>query len=115
VNDSLDDVFVGLAQALLIGLLLGLERERARAGERVEGFAGIRTFPLFTLAGFLAALFTGAVRVTRWPGCWVASRAPPPSPCPSRGRAERFPTWRGRSRWASFSHRRCCTSAARSS
>lgn len=48
-------VFVGLAQALLIGLLLGLERERSRPGED-ETFAGIRTFPLFALAGFLAAV-----------------------------------------------------------
>ncbi len=40
--------------ALLIGLLLGLERERSQApGER---FAGIRTFPLLALAGNLAAL-----------------------------------------------------------
>ena len=59
LGDPLDDVAAGLAQSLLIGLLLGLERERARGAEEVEGFAGIRTFPLFTLAGFLAALLTG--------------------------------------------------------
>jgi len=59
LGDPLDDVAAGLAQSLLIGLLLGLERERARAAEEAEGFAGIRTFPLFTLAGFLAALLTG--------------------------------------------------------
>lgn len=57
LGDPLDDVAAGLAQSLLIGLLLGLERERARdAAEEAEGFAGIRTFPLFTLAGFLAAV-----------------------------------------------------------
>ena len=58
-GDTLDDVAAGLAQALLIGLLLGLERERSRAPDEAEGFAGIRTFPLFTLAGFLAAVLAG--------------------------------------------------------
>jgi uncharacterized membrane protein (DUF4010 family) len=58
-SGTLDTVAAGLAQALLIGLLLGLERERSRAGDEMEGFAGIRTFPLFTLAGFLAAVFAG--------------------------------------------------------
>jgi len=61
LSGALDTVAAGLAQALLIGLLLGLERERSRAGEEGEGFAGIRTFPLFTLAGFLAAAFAGSV------------------------------------------------------
>jgi uncharacterized membrane protein (DUF4010 family) len=59
LGDPLDDVAAGLAQSLLIGLLLGLERERARDPAEVEGFAGIRTFPLFTLAGFLAAVLAG--------------------------------------------------------
>ena len=46
--------FLDTAIALLIGLLLGLERERSQSpGER---FAGIRTFPLLALAGHLAAL-----------------------------------------------------------
>ena len=60
-SDTLGDVAAGLAQALLIGLLLGLERERSRAADEAEGFAGIRTFPLFTLAGFLAAILAGPV------------------------------------------------------
>lgn len=39
----------------LIGLLLGLERERSqREDERL--FAGIRTFPILAISGFLAAL-----------------------------------------------------------
>jgi uncharacterized membrane protein (DUF4010 family) len=59
LGDPLDDVAAGLAQSLLIGLLLGLERERARGPEETEGFAGIRTFPLFTLGGFLAAVLAG--------------------------------------------------------
>ena len=59
LGDPLDAVAAGLAQSLLIGLLLGLERERARSPEEVEGFAGIRTFPLFTVGGFLAAVLAG--------------------------------------------------------
>jgi hypothetical protein len=59
LSDTLDHLAAGLAQALLIGLLLGLERERARGSEEGEGFAGIRTFPLFMLAGFLAAVLVG--------------------------------------------------------
>lgn len=40
---------------LLIGLLLGLERERSTPASEAR-FAGIRTFPLLVLAGYLAAL-----------------------------------------------------------
>lgn len=40
--------------ALLIGLLIGLEREHSSKGEKT--FAGIRTFPLISIFGFLAAL-----------------------------------------------------------
>lgn len=43
------------AIALLIGLLVGLERERSSPPEE-RLFAGIRTFPLFSTAGYLAAL-----------------------------------------------------------
>ena len=43
-----------LAVALMVGLLLGLDRERTeRAGRR---FAGIRTFPLIAISGALATL-----------------------------------------------------------
>lgn len=43
------------AVCLLIGLLLGLERERSQRGnERL--FAGIRTFPLLVIGGYLGAL-----------------------------------------------------------
>jgi len=45
----------GAAIALLIGLLLGLERERARRADEPL-YAGIRTFPLFSIAGYLGAL-----------------------------------------------------------
>jgi uncharacterized membrane protein (DUF4010 family) len=43
----------GAFVSLLLGLLLGLERQRAKQG---QAFAGIRTFPLFVLCGFFAGL-----------------------------------------------------------
>jgi uncharacterized membrane protein (DUF4010 family) len=44
----------GALLSLMIGLLLGLERERSKRPD--EGlFAGIRTFPLLVLAGYLGA------------------------------------------------------------
>ena len=43
----------GALTALLIGLLFGLDRERAQRGHAVV-FAGIRTFPLVSLCGYLA-------------------------------------------------------------
>jgi uncharacterized membrane protein (DUF4010 family) len=49
-----DPPFQGALTALLIGLLLGLERQRSQREEQL--FAGIRTFPVLTLAGYLAAL-----------------------------------------------------------
>ena len=42
------------AMALLMGLLIGVEREHAH--KDLPWFAGIRTFPLITLLGFLCAL-----------------------------------------------------------
>lgn len=51
----MDTPLGGAVVSLLLGLLLGLERQRA-AGGGVELFAGIRTFPLIALAGYLGAL-----------------------------------------------------------
>lgn len=49
-----------LAVAAVLGLLLGLERERSDAhGEHM--FAGVRTFPLFALLGATIVLAAGAV------------------------------------------------------
>lgn len=51
----MDSPLAGAVVAVMIGLLLGLERERARRpDERL--FAGIRTFPLFSAAGFVGGL-----------------------------------------------------------
>jgi len=41
--------------ALALGLLIGLEREYARYQKRGHDYAGIRTFPLISLAGALSA------------------------------------------------------------
>ena len=52
----MDEGHVGQAAvALLVGLLLGLERERSQRGDE-RLFAGIRTFPVLSLAGYAAAL-----------------------------------------------------------
>ncbi len=46
-----------LGVALLVGLLIGLDRERAELRKGQEEFAGVRTFPLIALAGCLPLLF----------------------------------------------------------
>jgi uncharacterized membrane protein (DUF4010 family) len=51
----LDSPLSGAITAVLIGLLLGLERERSQRSPDDWLFAGIRTFPLLTLSGFVAA------------------------------------------------------------
>ena len=45
-----------LAAALLIGFLIGLDRERAEIRKHRHLFAGIRTFPLIALAGALSVI-----------------------------------------------------------
>ena len=50
------ETFQGAGIALLIGLLLGLERERSQKTADEHLFAGIRTFPLLVLSGYLAGL-----------------------------------------------------------
>jgi uncharacterized membrane protein (DUF4010 family) len=47
-------MFRAFGLALLLGLVLGLEREKDKAGS----FAGIRTFPLIALTGCLCGLFS---------------------------------------------------------
>ena len=43
--------WLNVATALALGLLLGLERERAKGEGAARGAAGIRTFALATLLG----------------------------------------------------------------
>ncbi|HSD66695.1 MAG TPA: DUF4010 domain-containing protein, partial [Vicinamibacteria bacterium] len=53
---SLDPRLVwGLASALIIGALVGIERERSKALSGNVGIGGVRTFILFTLTGAVAA------------------------------------------------------------
>jgi uncharacterized membrane protein (DUF4010 family) len=47
--------------ALLIGLLIGLDRERAESRKKHRSFAGVRTFPLIALAGCVPMLIDGWV------------------------------------------------------
>ncbi len=61
--DSLPVLFQKAAVSLLVGALVGLERERSQ-DEHLRLFAGIRTFPLIGLLGFLAALLGAAF--TTW-------------------------------------------------
>jgi uncharacterized membrane protein (DUF4010 family) len=55
-----EDIFIllqKLAIAIFIGLLVGLEREHSRAPDE-KTFAGIRTFPLISILGFISALIS---------------------------------------------------------
>lgn len=54
---TIDTLLEGAFFSLLIGLLFGLERERSKHAEAL--FAGIRTFPLLSLSGYLAGLAGG--------------------------------------------------------
>src|SRR5215831_16204996 len=59
-GDAIDPLLftVRFAAALGLGVLLGLERERAKTS---EGFAGVRTFGLFSLAGGVGAFLHSAL------------------------------------------------------
>ncbi len=50
------DLFYRFGVALIIGILVGLEREYAHGGPGEESFAGVRTFALMGLVGCTAAL-----------------------------------------------------------
>jgi uncharacterized membrane protein (DUF4010 family) len=50
-----------LLVALLVGFLIGLDRERAEVRKERELFAGVRTFPLIALAGALPMLLRDTV------------------------------------------------------
>ena len=55
-----ESTLTGLAVALGVGLLVGVERERRKGTGPDRGSAGIRTFTLTALAGALALLLAGA-------------------------------------------------------
>jgi uncharacterized membrane protein (DUF4010 family) len=59
-NFGHEDLFIlvqKLAIAILIGVLIGLEREHSRSKDE-KTFAGVRTFPLISVLGFVAALIS---------------------------------------------------------
>jgi uncharacterized membrane protein (DUF4010 family) len=60
------DLFYRFGVALVIGLLIGLERERSAAEPRTELLAGVRTFSLLGLVGCTAALVADRLE-SPWP------------------------------------------------
>ncbi len=54
-SGNLLTILQGLGTVIFIGLLIGLEREHSRSKDQ-KIFAGIRTFPLIGILGFLTAL-----------------------------------------------------------
>lgn len=58
-EEDLFILFQKLVIAILIGALIGLEREHSRSATE-KTFAGIRTFPLISILGFAAALISSA-------------------------------------------------------
>ncbi len=68
---DLATLFSRFGLALVIGGLVGLQREHAR-GQRGEAFAGVRTFALFALAGAGGAL---AAEILAHPGAFLVALA----------------------------------------
>lgn len=60
------DLYYRFGTALVIGLLIGLEREHSAPDKQHELFAGIRTFALLGVTGCLAALVTEQL-ASPWP------------------------------------------------
>ena len=50
------DFFIRLFVAVGIGFLIGLEREYSSISNKIESFAGIRTFTFVVLLGFIAVM-----------------------------------------------------------
>jgi uncharacterized membrane protein (DUF4010 family) len=57
----LPDTLLNLIVALGVGLLVGIERERAHPKVRGEAVAGVRTFTIAAIAGAIAMLLGGAL------------------------------------------------------
>lgn len=60
------DLFYRFVAALVLGILIGLERENAAKDQGAKIFAGIRTFSLIALAGCTAALLSDVLS-SPWP------------------------------------------------
>ncbi len=65
----------GIAVALLVGSLIGLDRERAEARKGHEAFAGVRTFPLIALVGAVATILVPVAGVALLVASFVAVTA----------------------------------------
>jgi uncharacterized membrane protein (DUF4010 family) len=61
MNDSVVTVLERLLVALMIGILIGLDRERAEVRKARQIFAGVRTFPLVALSGAIPVLLVDRV------------------------------------------------------
>ena len=61
MNDPAAVVLERLLVALMIGILIGLDRERAEVRKARQIFAGVRTFPLVALAGAIPVLLIDRV------------------------------------------------------
>jgi uncharacterized membrane protein (DUF4010 family) len=61
MNDSVATVLERLLVALMIGILIGLDRERAEVRKARQIFAGVRTFPLVALSGAIPVLLVDRV------------------------------------------------------
>ncbi|OYW27337.1 MAG: hypothetical protein B7Z51_09045, partial [Methyloversatilis sp. 12-65-5] len=61
MSESVDPRLIGLAAALGIGLLIGMERERRKGEGPARAAAGLRTFTLAALLGALAMLLGGGL------------------------------------------------------
>lgn len=62
INNNLAWLFQKIAIAILIGIFIGVERERKKKpGEKY--FGGIRTFPLVALFGFLSAMISSFTHI----------------------------------------------------
>jgi uncharacterized membrane protein (DUF4010 family) len=57
--DEIPPQLIGVATALGLGLLIGVERERRRMEDKLPAAAGVRTFTLVALAGALAQMLGG--------------------------------------------------------
>jgi uncharacterized membrane protein (DUF4010 family) len=61
MNDTTVAALERLLVALMIGILIGLDRERAEVRKARQIFAGVRTFPLVALAGAIPVLLVDRV------------------------------------------------------
>lgn len=58
LNDLIGPYMLGLLISLAIGLILGLEREYDKLKDEEIGFAGIRTFPIVTILGYVLGVLS---------------------------------------------------------